>query len=1776
MPELYQNRKLHYRMYKAGKRWVFAGVAVITFATGMTLTTVANADSNNTTSTVQTTAVGSTASNSAQTSNGDTSDATTSVDQNSAVSSSASSATQNQSMATSTSTSVASNKTNSENSTSESGQQASSTGSTNNSEQSQTSVASQKHSESAASSAVSVAQKSVSSTASQSATSEQTNESTGASPAQSTVSQASTEISSNVASVNDTVLATNESQVTSSTVDSDVTVTSLSNTATDSDVATAKSVATSAYQATGTAQEIVRMDAIGGIEGYQEGVGAEIQYDTWTKLLKQGTTVGIFGFVPSDGVSPVYDLAGSYSETANASDGVLGVTKHFTIFTFDSLTAQNISSNYRIAAGGNLILYQSSANSTSSDDNLPQVIVGGNTVELINSNFDGKLYVNNDATVWSNQWEKHRIFKIDTTTFFTDAKAYLQNESNALSALQQTAGAEVIVPTQSNPNLTLQGVNGADEDVFVLNSSDFPGASFGNGAINITNVTNSAGGTAKVIINVIGGSVNINNTTIKINGKTDATTAANVTWNMPDVVSLVTHNAALTGNILAPNATFYTDGSISTSGNIAVKTFGEAALNSFTTKYVDENGNQIHQSMSWAVNNTTDGSTKTVSPVAIDGYEVTGTPTVSISSQDVVNSDGSVTVTYDQSSWATNTVTFHYKKVSTPVKTAASLTVNYVDEDDSSKTLAASKTISGLQDDTYNVSDYEPTIPGYTLDADDASLLSGKLSSGGQTVTLHYKANSQSVTVSYVDQNGHPIHTTDTVTGKTNTSYDATNKEISIPGYHFVKVQQGDLKGTFSVDNAGKPTAKSIVLQYQGDSQTLSVHYVDNNGKTIHTDNAVTGAAGDSYDVSDDQLTIPGYTFSAVTTGSLTGTYTVDATGKATTSAVTLMYTANSQSVTIHYVDENGKSLASDGSLTGATGTAYDAQNKILSLDGYTFAKVTSGSLTGTYDANGTPAITLVYDKVVPKSGSVVVRYVNGKTNTELASAQTLTGTVGDTFTTVAKTFDGYTLEGSTSTTGSYTDAGQTVTFTYLPKTETTTVNYYLVNTANALAPSTTLTGDYGTSQTADSVAIAGYTALSNTQVVNFTNDTSAVNVYYHTEYAATITVNDVLTDGTVISTRTLPAGKYGQAYSTSADALTGYVWNQVTPANATGTYSLTPQTVTYTYDREDGQPVTVNYVVNGTTKVLGTTQLTGHYGDTVTAQTAAFSNYTLVGTPAQTTTTLTDRPQTMTFLYDDTGNRYVNVSYVRRVTDGDKQELLTMAAPTVTTVEYDSQYTTGPVNITGYYVSATSVAGPANGSWSDLSTDSAKNQVVYYYNADPESFKVTYTDLQGNDLFSQTPVNTIQLANAYYGVSYSFTAPAIAGYTLVSDATVKGTVGLDPSDIHFIYAKDQTVTTHYVDNNSNVIATPVSQTLTYGGTYATQSVTISGYTLVATPANASGQYDRTNTANSVDVTYVYQKVATSETPTSGPSTSTASTPASGAPTGTSVVTSQTSTPTSGMSVTPSQASATPSDAGNLPLQASTTSMLSTPNQGSQTTETVPPRVVPVAPVSTSPVIPVVTPTGNRPTNETPANEAGTPIVRQMTGDPTPLQSNAVPVTGGSQSTRTTVDEPNWDPIRLVLMDVDGHIIAVHEVSGYTGTWVYIGDLIPAGYHLAPGQSAWLLLNDVSPQTLRLVKDSDDTAAAATSASTLAKNQTLSTAQTVAGSDTQTAATATTSRVAANSAANQNLLPHTNEGQQSWLQALGLGLLSMLFGLLDLFGWRKRRHNADDNQDSSI
>lgn len=66
--------------------------------------------------------------------------------------------------------------------------------------------------------------------------------------------------------------------------------------------------------------------------------------------------------------------------------------------------------------------------------------------------------------------------------------------------------------------------------------------------------------------------------------------------------------------------------------------------------------------------------------------------------------------------------------------------------------------------------------------------------------------------------------------------------------------------------------------------------------------------------------------------------------------------------VTIHYVDQDGKSIQADGELPGALGDSYTV--KPAAIKGYQYVKATAGSLTGTYTAEP-QSVTLSY-KVAP------------------------------------------------------------------------------------------------------------------------------------------------------------------------------------------------------------------------------------------------------------------------------------------------------------------------------------------------------------------------------------------------------------------------------------------------------------------------------------------------------------------------------------------------------------------------------------------------------------------------------------------------------------------------------------------------------------------------------------------------------------------------------------------------------------------------------------------
>ena len=187
--------------------------------------------------------------------------------------------------------------------------------------------------------------------------------------------------------------------------------------------------------------------------------------------------------------------------------------------------------------------------------------------------------------------------------------------------------------------------------------------------------------------------------------------------------------------------------------------------------------------------------------------------------------------------------------------------------------------------------------------------------------------------------------------------------------------------------------------------------------------------------------------------------------------------------VKVKYVDESGNEIATSTTMTGTVGTSYTTSAKTIS--GYTL-KTTPSNASGTY-SSGTTTVTYVYSKNTPPSGSgtVNVKYVDESGN-EIATSTIMTGTVGTSYTTSAKTISGYTLKTTPSNaSGTYKSGTTTVTYVYSKSSTppsgngTVTVKYVDASTGLEIKSSTVMTGAIGSSYKTTAPSISGYTLAS-------------------------------------------------------------------------------------------------------------------------------------------------------------------------------------------------------------------------------------------------------------------------------------------------------------------------------------------------------------------------------------------------------------------------------------------------------------------------------------------------------------------------------------------------------------------------------------------------------------------------------------------------------------------------------------------------------------------------
>ncbi|HHQ0188819.1 TPA: MucBP domain-containing protein [Listeria monocytogenes] len=266
----------------------------------------------------------------------------------------------------------------------------------------------------------------------------------------------------------------------------------------------------------------------------------------------------------------------------------------------------------------------------------------------------------------------------------------------------------------------------------------------------------------------------------------------------------------------------------------------------------------------------------------------------------------------------------------------------------------------------------------------------------------------------------------------------------------------------------------------------------------------------------------------------------------------------------MYYDDGTSNNILTNGVAT-ATGNGYITIKSTLSTNSNPFAKVR-------VPITVTPPV---------KGGDVTVQYKD-TTGVVLADSITLSGNVGENYTTTAKTIDGYSLTTTpTNAKGTFSTEPQIINYIYAKNAETAqpiTVNYRN-STGQKIAKSEVLTGNIGESYSTQPKTIAGYTLTTIPPNAKGTFTTNAQTVtYMYTPIAISalpVTVNYLDENGKEIADSVVLNGRVGEAYNTLAKEIDGYTLIK-TPTNANGVFSAEAQSIDYIY-RKNKPVVIVN-----------------------------------------------------------------------------------------------------------------------------------------------------------------------------------------------------------------------------------------------------------------------------------------------------------------------------------------------------------------------------------------------------------------------------------------------------------------------------------------------------------------------------------------------------------------------------------------------------------------------
>ncbi|MBC1377583.1 MucBP domain-containing protein [Listeria innocua] len=222
------------------------------------------------------------------------------------------------------------------------------------------------------------------------------------------------------------------------------------------------------------------------------------------------------------------------------------------------------------------------------------------------------------------------------------------------------------------------------------------------------------------------------------------------------------------------------------------------------------------------------------------------------------------------------------------------------------------------------------------------------------------------------------------------------------------------------------------------------------------------------------------------------------------------------------------------------------------------------------------------------EKANIQVNYVD-EANQTLATSDTLSGKLGETYTTTPKAIDGYQVkETPTNATGTYTTNTETIQVNYVYEKSAVeganvTIDYIDEATNESIAPTETLSGKMGETFQAEVKEIDGYelSEMPSNQSGTYTDQPQSVIFKYKkittpVEVAKDVTVTYKDTEGNQLAEPVILKGDIGSTFETEAKSFKGYKLTK-TPVNHTELFTNETQEVAYVYSKDSEVVAPIN-----------------------------------------------------------------------------------------------------------------------------------------------------------------------------------------------------------------------------------------------------------------------------------------------------------------------------------------------------------------------------------------------------------------------------------------------------------------------------------------------------------------------------------------------------------------------------------------------------------------------